>query len=114
MADDAIRGNNESVKRETKRAQKGQEITGTPGKRYVGVVDTGLVGLLFDYAQMIRVLATEVVLVEPDNEKAVGGMMDYDFLQKRSKRCRNRLSVLKSSRKESPQQRLSQPNDIRC
>ena len=93
MADDAIRGNNKSARQETKRAQKGQETTGTPGKREVGVVDTGLVGSSFDYAQMIRVLATEIVLVEPDSQKAVSKMMEYDFPERRSKRRRNRLAV---------------------
>ncbi|MCX6132427.1 MAG: L-lactate dehydrogenase [Ignavibacteriales bacterium] len=50
----------------------------TPGKRKVGVVGTGLVGSSFVYALMIRELATEIVLVDVDNEKAIGEMMDFN------------------------------------
>lgn len=39
-------------------------MTGTPGKRKVGVVGTILVGSSFAYALMIRELATEIVLVD--------------------------------------------------
>jgi len=53
-------------------------MTETPGKRKVGIVGTGLVGSSFVYALMIRELATEVVLVDLDNEKAVGEMMDFN------------------------------------
>lgn len=50
----------------------------TPGRRKVGVVGTGLVGSSFVYALMIRELATEIVLVDVDNEKAIGEMMDFN------------------------------------
>ena len=65
----------------------------TPGKRKVGVVGTGLVGSSFVYALMIRERATQIDLVEPDNEKAVDKMMEYGFPERRSKRRRNRLAV---------------------
>jgi L-lactate dehydrogenase len=53
-------------------------MTGTPGKRKVGVVGTGLVGSSFVYALMIKELATEIVLVDVNNEKAKGEMMDFN------------------------------------
>jgi L-lactate dehydrogenase len=53
-------------------------MTGTPGKRKVGVVGTGLVGSSFVYALMIRELATEIVLIDVDNEKAIGETMDFN------------------------------------
>jgi L-lactate dehydrogenase len=59
-------------------APKGRAMTYTQGKRKVGVVGTGLVGSSFVYALMIRELATEIVLVDVDNEKAVGEMMDFN------------------------------------
>ncbi|HTY35821.1 MAG TPA: L-lactate dehydrogenase [Bacteroidota bacterium] len=48
------------------------------GKSKIGVVGTGLVGSSFVYATMIRELATEIVLVDLDNEKAIGEMMDFN------------------------------------
>lgn len=53
-------------------------MTHTMGKRKVGVVGTGLVGSSFVYALTIRELATEVVLVDIDSERAVGEMMDFN------------------------------------
>lgn len=53
-------------------------MSGTQGGRKVGVVGTGLVGSSFVYALMIRELATEIVLVDVDNEKAIGEMMDFN------------------------------------
>jgi L-lactate dehydrogenase len=50
----------------------------TQGKRKVGVVGTGLVGSSLVYALMIRELATEIVLVDRDKEKAIGEMMDFN------------------------------------
>jgi L-lactate dehydrogenase len=44
----------------------------------VGVVGTGLVGSSFAYALMIRGIATELVLVDAQNEKAIGEMMDFN------------------------------------
>jgi L-lactate dehydrogenase len=64
--------------REVRKVQKGEEMTDTPGKRKVGVVGTGLVGSSFVYALMIKELATEVVLVDVNNEKAIGEMMDFN------------------------------------
>jgi len=65
-------------KNETRTLQKGEEMTGTPGKRKVGIVGTGLVGSSFVYALMIRELATEIVLVDVNGEKAIGEMMDFN------------------------------------
>ena len=42
------------------------------GARKVGVVGAGLVGSSFAYALMIYELATEMVLVDVNGEKAVG------------------------------------------
>lgn len=53
-------------------------MTTNQGKRKVGVVGTGLVGSSLVYALMIRELATEIVLVDIDNEKATGEMMDFN------------------------------------
>jgi len=44
----------------------------------VGVVGTGLVGSSFAYGLMIRGIATELVLVDAQTEKAVGEMMDFN------------------------------------
>jgi L-lactate dehydrogenase len=52
-------------------------MSGTSGERKVGVVGTGLVVSSFVYALMIKELATEIVLVDANNEKAVGEMMDF-------------------------------------
>jgi L-lactate dehydrogenase len=46
--------------------------------RKVGVVGTGQVGSSFAYALMVRGLATELVLVDSNAEKAVGEMMDFN------------------------------------
>ena len=46
------------------------------GSRKVGLVGTGLVGSSFAYALMIRGIATEMVLVDANVEKAVGEAMD--------------------------------------
>jgi L-lactate dehydrogenase len=61
-----------------RRVKKGEKMSGTQGGRKVGVVGAGLVGSSFVYALMIRELATEIVLVDVDNEKAVGEMMDFN------------------------------------
>jgi L-lactate dehydrogenase len=50
----------------------------TRGKRKVGIVGTGLVGSSFVYALMIRKLATEIVLVDLNKEKAIGESMDFN------------------------------------
>jgi L-lactate dehydrogenase len=65
-------------RREAGKAKKDEEMTGTPGKRKVGVVGTGLVGSSFVYALTIRELASEIVLVDVNNEKAIGEMMDFN------------------------------------
>jgi L-lactate dehydrogenase len=44
----------------------------------VGVVGTGMVGSSFAYALMIRGIATELILVDAQNEKAIGEMMDFN------------------------------------
>ena len=46
--------------------------------RKVCVVGTGLVGTSFAYAIMIRGLASEMVLIDINAEKAVGEMMDFN------------------------------------
>lgn len=53
-------------------------MTTNQGKRKVGVIGTGLVGSSLVYALMIRELATEIVLVDIDKEKAIGEMMDFN------------------------------------
>jgi L-lactate dehydrogenase len=53
-------------------------MTETRAKRKVGVVGTGLVGSSFVYAFMIRELATEIVLVDLNKEKAIGESMDFN------------------------------------
>jgi L-lactate dehydrogenase len=53
-------------------------MTGTPGNRKVGLVGTGLVGSSFVYGLMIRELATEIVLIDVNDEKAIGEMMDFN------------------------------------
>lgn len=47
-------------------------------RRKVGLVGTGQVGSSFAYALMMRGLATELVLVDANVEKAVGEMMDFN------------------------------------
>jgi L-lactate dehydrogenase len=49
-----------------------------PGARKVGVVGTGLVGSSFVYALLIREVATEIVLVDVNSEKAIGEVMDFN------------------------------------
>lgn len=51
---------------------------GTPAGRKVGVVGTGLVGSSFAYALMIQGIATELVLVDSNAQKAEGEMMDFN------------------------------------
>lgn len=46
--------------------------------RKVGLVGTGLVGSSFAYGLMIRGSASELVLVDANNDKAVGEMMDFN------------------------------------
>jgi L-lactate dehydrogenase len=46
--------------------------------RKVGLIGTGLVGSSFAYALMQRGIATELVLVDANAEKAVGEMMDLN------------------------------------
>ncbi len=46
--------------------------------RKVGLIGTGLVGSSFAYALMIRGIASELVLVDVNSEKAVGEMMDFN------------------------------------
>jgi L-lactate dehydrogenase len=48
------------------------------GARKVGLVGTGLVGSSFAYALMIRELASELVLVDANPQKAEGEMMDLN------------------------------------
>jgi L-lactate dehydrogenase len=50
----------------------------TTGSRKVGVIGTGLVGSSFAYALMIKGLASELVLVDANREKAEGEMMDFN------------------------------------
>jgi L-lactate dehydrogenase len=51
---------------------------GDVAARKVGLVGTGLVGSSFAYGLMIRGTATELVLVDVNNDKAVGEMMDFN------------------------------------
>ncbi len=46
--------------------------------RKVGIVGTGMVGASFAYALMQRSLATEIVLVDLDHERAAGEAMDLN------------------------------------
>jgi len=46
--------------------------------RKVGVVGAGMVGSSFAYGLMIRGVATELVLVDNNHEKAIGEMMDFN------------------------------------
>lgn len=48
------------------------------GARKVGLVGTGAVGSSFAYALMIRELASELVLVDANEQKAEGEMMDLN------------------------------------
>jgi L-lactate dehydrogenase len=50
----------------------------TLGTRKVGVVGTGLVGSSFAYALMIRGLATELVLIDANSDRATGEEMDFN------------------------------------
>lgn len=49
-----------------------------PPGRKVGVVGLGLVGSSFAYGLMIQGIATELVLVDINEEKTVGEMMDFN------------------------------------
>ncbi len=51
---------------------------GTQGRRKVGVVGAGLVGCSFTYALMIRELASEIILIDANADKAIGEMMDFN------------------------------------
>jgi L-lactate dehydrogenase len=51
---------------------------GGTAMRKVGLVGTGLVGSSFAYSLMIRGSAAELVLVDANNDKAVGEMMDFN------------------------------------
>jgi L-lactate dehydrogenase len=53
-------------------------INGEAAARKVGLVGTGLVGSSFAYGLMIRGMASELVLVDVNNDKAVGEMMDFN------------------------------------
>jgi L-lactate dehydrogenase len=53
-------------------------MSATPVNRKVGVVGAGLVGSSFVYGLMIRELATEIILIDANNEKAIGEMMDFN------------------------------------
>ena len=52
--------------------------SGGVAARKVGLVGTGLVGSSFAYGLMIRGTASELVLVDANNDKAVGEMMDFN------------------------------------
>lgn len=52
--------------------------TPTTSTRKVGIVGTGMVGSSFAYALMQRSLATEIVLVDLDRERAEGEAMDLN------------------------------------
>jgi L-lactate dehydrogenase len=51
---------------------------GSQGGRKVGVVGAGLVGCSFTYAMMVRELASEIILIDANAEKAIGEMMDFN------------------------------------
>jgi L-lactate dehydrogenase len=51
---------------------------GTWNASKVGLVGTGLVGSSFAYGLMIRGIATELILVDAQREKAIGEMMDFN------------------------------------
>jgi L-lactate dehydrogenase len=52
--------------------------TGMSDTRQVGLVGTGLVGTSFAYALIIRRLASRLVLVDVNKEKAIGEVMDFE------------------------------------
>lgn len=58
--------------------KQGKGMTKLQGNQKVGVVGTGFVGSSLVYALLIRELATEIVLVDVNREKAVGEMMDFN------------------------------------
>jgi L-lactate dehydrogenase len=60
----------------TSKQEKEEMKNGTSGK--VTLVGTGLVGSSFAYALMIRGLAKELLLIDVNEEKAVGEMMDFN------------------------------------
>lgn len=51
---------------------------GVVDTRQVGLVGTGLVGTSFAYALIIRRLATRLVLVDVNHQKALGEVMDFE------------------------------------
>lgn len=51
---------------------------GTWNASKVGLVGTGLVGSSFAYGLMIRGIATELILIDAQSEKAIGEMMDFN------------------------------------
>jgi L-lactate dehydrogenase len=53
-------------------------MSSMPGNRKVGIVGSGLVGSSFAYALMMRGLATELVLVDVNKDRAVGEAMDLN------------------------------------
>lgn len=53
-------------------------IAGNSHSRKVGLIGTGLVGSSFAYALMQQGIATELVLIDANAEKAVGEMMDLN------------------------------------
>ena len=53
-------------------------VLNVPQTQKVGLVGTGFVGSSFAYALMIRGIASELVLVDANAEKAVGEMMDFN------------------------------------
>ncbi len=56
-------------------------MTRNNGNRKVGVVGVGLVGSSLVYALMIKELTSEIGLVDIDNERAIGEMMDFNSLR---------------------------------
>lgn len=50
----------------------------TNANRKIGLVGTGLVGSSFAYALMIRRVASGLVLVDANSEKAIGEAMDLN------------------------------------
>ena len=55
-----------------------RQMSSMPGSRKVGIVGSGLVGSSFAYALMMRGLATELVLVDANKDRAVGEAMDLN------------------------------------
>lgn len=53
-------------------------VNATTDTRQVGLVGTGLVGTSFAYALIIRRLASRLVMVDLNHEKALGEVMDFE------------------------------------